>query len=127
MNLKLCASVCGATVIAMMALAAAPAAEAATKKKSVVTHTNQRVGTHRVAPRRVAVAGRPATRVIVRNRSFLDPGTESLPGSSHDNDYAVPPGYSPANVIINTPAYHRGPLPGPFELPSQNNPWPWNW
>src|SRR5690349_14803706 len=89
MNLKFCASVCGAAVIAMMALAAVPSAEAATKKKSAVTHTNQGVVTHRVAPRRVAVAGRPATRVIVRNRSFLDPGTESLPGSSHDNDYAV--------------------------------------
>jgi hypothetical protein len=30
-------------------------------------------------------------------------------------------------VIANTPGYHRGPLPGPFDLPSQNNPWPWGW
>lgn len=124
MNLKLCASVCGAAVIAMMALAIAPAADAATKKR-VVTHTNQRVVTHRVVTRRVA--GRPATRVIVRNRSFLDPGTESLPGENREIDYAFPPGYSGINVIANTPFYHRGPLPGPFDLPAQNNPWPYNW
>jgi hypothetical protein len=124
MNLKLSASVCGAAAVALTALMAVPAAEAATKKR-VVTHTNQRVVTHRVVTRRVA--GRPATRIIVRNRSFLDPGTESLPGASHDSDYAVPPGYSAINVIANTPAYHRGPLPGPFDLPGQNNPWPWGW
>ena len=59
--------------------------------------------------------------------SFLDPGTESLPGESHQQDYAVPVGYSPLNVIANTPAYHRSPLPGPFDLPSQRNPWPWGW
>ena len=42
-------------------------------------------------------------------------------------DYAIPPGYSPTAVIENTAAYRRSPLPGPFDLPSRNNPWPWNW
>jgi hypothetical protein len=119
MNLKFCAAGFCAAVIAVTAFAAIPA-EAAQKKR-VVTHTKQRVVTQRV------VTTRPRARVVVRNRSFLDPGTESLPGESHDQDYAFPTGYSPARVIENTPVYHRGPLPGPFDLPGQNNPWPWNW
>ncbi len=85
------------------------------QKKAVTTNSKQRVG-----------IARPRPRVIVRNRSFLDPGTKSLPGASHEMEYAVP-GASPLNVIVNTPAYHRGPLPGPFDLPSRNNPWPWWW
>ena len=114
MNLKLCTAGFCAAVIAMTAFHG-PAAEAAQKKR-VVTHTKQRV-----------VTTRPRARVVVRNRSFLDPGTESLPGESHDQDYAFPSGYSPTRVIENTPFYHRGPLPGPFDLPGQNNPWPWGW
>jgi hypothetical protein len=111
MNLKLCAAGFCAAVIAMTACYG-PAAEAAQKKR-VVTHAKHRV-----------VTTRPRARVVVRNRSFLDPGTESLPGESHDQDYAAP-GYSSIRSIENTPFYHRGPLPGPFDLPSPNNPWPW--
>ncbi len=114
MNLKLCTAGFCAAVIAMTAFSG-PDAEAATKKR-VVTHKKERV-----------VTTRPRTRIVVRNRSFLDPGTESLPGESHDQDYAFPPGYSPTRVIENTPFYHRGPLPGPFDLPFQNNPWPFGW
>jgi hypothetical protein len=118
MNLKLCAAGFCAAVIAVTACYG-PSAEAAQKKR-VVTHTKQRV-TQRV------VTSRPRARIVVRNRSFLDPGTESLPGESRDQDYAFPSGYSPARVIENTPFYHRSPLPGPFDLPGQDNPWPWNW
>jgi hypothetical protein len=112
MNLKLCAAGFCAAVIAMTAFQG-PAAEAAQKKR-VVTQTKQQV-----------VTTRPRARVIVRNRSFLDPGTEVLPGEYKYTDYAIPPGYSPTGVIANTPFYHRGPLPGPFDLPGKDNPWPW--
>jgi hypothetical protein len=115
MTLKLCAAGFCAAVIAVMAFAATPA-EAAQKKR-VVTTTKQRV----------VVTTRPRARVIVRNRSFLDPGTESLPGTEKYTDYAIPPGYSPMGVVANTPFYHRGPLPGPFDLPGRDNPWPWGW
>jgi hypothetical protein len=50
-----------------------------------------------------------------------------LPGEEKTTDYAVPPGYSPIGVIDNTAFAHRSPLPGPFDLPSRRNPWPWNW
>ena len=114
MTLKFCAAGFCAAVIAVTAFATIPA-EAAQKKR-VVTQTKQRV-----------VTTRPRARIVVRNRSFLDPGTESLPGESHDQDYAFPTGYSPTRVIENTPFYRRHPLPGPFDLPGQDNPWPWNW
>jgi hypothetical protein len=114
MKIKLCiAGVCAA-FIAMTAFTGFDA-EAAQKKR-VVTQTRQRV-----------ITTRPRTRVIVRNRSFLDAGTEVLPGERKFTDYAIPPGYSPTAVIENTGGYHRSPLPGPFDLPSRNNPWPWNW
>jgi hypothetical protein len=38
------------------------------------------------------VASRPPTRVVVRRRSFLDPGTETKTRQEHFLDYAFPPG-----------------------------------
>jgi len=114
MGLRFCVAGLCAAVIALTAFAASPS-EAAQKKR-VVTQTKQRV-----------ITSRPRTRVIVRNRSFLDAGTEVLPGERKFTDYAIPPGYSPTAVIENTAAYRRSPLPGPFDLPGRDNPWPWNW
>jgi hypothetical protein len=42
-----------------------------------------------------AVATRPATRVVVTKRSYLDAGTEVKPGERHFTDYVFPPGYNP--------------------------------
>jgi hypothetical protein len=114
MSLKLWAAGFCAVVIATAAFSG-PAAEAAQKKR-VVTQTKQRV-----------ITSRPRARITVRNRSFLDGGTEVLPGERKFTDYAIPPGYSPTAVIENTGGYHRSPLPGPFDLPGRDNPWPWNW
>jgi hypothetical protein len=118
MALKFYAAGACAAVIAMVALAGPPA-EAAPKKKGVTNHS-QVVTTHRAR-----------TRIRVERRSFLDGGTEVLPGERKFTDYAFPPGTagSPASMmgIENTAFYHRGPLPGPFELPGRQNPWPWNW
>ena len=44
--------------------------------------------------RRDAVVGRPRARVTVAPRSFLDAGTEVLPGERKFTDYAFPPNYS---------------------------------
>jgi hypothetical protein len=41
-------------------------------------------------PTQVAVAGRPAAKVTVRKRSYLDPGTETKRGDEHYMDYALP-------------------------------------
>ena len=44
--------------------------------------------------KQVAVVGRPATRVEVRRRSFLDPGTETKTHQENFLNYAFPPGDS---------------------------------
>src|SRR5262245_44543720 len=118
MRLKWIAAGASAVVIAMLAFAGPPA-EAAQKKRVVTNRTE------------VVVASRPRTRVRVAPRSFLDGGTEVLPGERKFMDYALPAGEagSPASLIgfRNTAFDRSSSLPGPFELPSRRNPWPWNW
>src|SRR5919108_6455163 len=92
MGRKSCAVGLCLAVIAAMAIAAAPA-EAQTKKKPYV-YTTQ------ADPK----VNRPRARVTVAPRSFLDAGTEVLPGDRKFTDYAFPPGpYSmPLNAVTNT-------------------------
>jgi len=120
MDLKWCAAGLGAVVIAVTAVAGPPAEAAQKKKSAVVTEE-----------KRVVFVNRPRTRITVRPRSFLDGGTEVLPGERKFTDYALPAGRagSPASIIgiENTAFYRPSSLPGPFELPSRQNPWPWNW
>ena len=70
--------------------------------------------------------GRTRTRIMVQRRSYLDGGTEVMPGT-----------YAPANGVHlygqrasdglghNDITNPRGPIPDPFFLPGKNNPWPW--
>ena len=64
----------------------------------------------------------PHTRIYVTKRSWLDGGTEVLPGDRKFTDYAIPPYYSPTSVIDNKGGIHRSPLPRPFDLPGWQ-PW----
>ena len=118
MGLKFYAAGACAVMFAMVTLAAPPA-DAAPKKKGVTKHSQ------------VVATNRPRTRIRVQPRSFLDGGTEVIPGDRKFMDYAVPAGISPAsNIGIQNTAFDRrlaSPLPGPFTLPSRQNPWPWNW
>ena len=63
--------------------------------------------------------GRSRTKITVRPRSYLDGGTEVLPGERKFRDYAQAPTYS---WLAPTSSWdpngtHRFPLPMPFELP----------
>jgi hypothetical protein len=63
--------------------------------------------------------GRARTRITVKPRSFLDGGTEVLPGERKFMDYAQAPTYG---WLAPTSSWdplgtHRFPLPMPFELP----------
>ena len=65
-----------------------------------------------------AAANAPATRVTVRRRSFLDPGTETKPGSERYMDYAFPPSSSshlpgPGDSRVD---FTRMPFPSCFDL-----------
>jgi len=71
--------------------------------------------------------GRTRTRIIIQKRSYLDPGTETFPGERGRNtDYVENPNQRAGGVINNTSAglYNtQSALPGPWTLPSKNNPW----
>jgi hypothetical protein len=109
------AGIC-AFAIALTAIAVPPASSQTTKKRYVSTTTT-----------RVA-AKRPRSRIVVVPRSFLDAGTEVLPGERKFTDYAFPPTHYPLGVVTNTGGrvgWHQSPLPGPFDLPGRNNPFGW--
>ena len=119
MRLKAYAAGLGAAMIAVAALAVDPAeAQTTTTKKRYVTAQSSRVAT----------AGRPKARITVAPRSFLDAGTEVLPGERKFTDYAFPPNYFPLGTVTNTGGkvgWDTSPLPGPFDLPSRRNPYGW--
>jgi hypothetical protein len=60
------------------------------------------------------------TRVVVRQRSFLDAGTEVLPGERKFNDYAFPPNYSVLDSALGPGNnYWRQPLNSPWDVPQR--------
>jgi hypothetical protein len=98
-----------AALAAVLALTALPA-EAAKKKKQEALEQPTRTIYYTSSGRRV---------VVVHPRSYLDPGTEVLPGERKYNDYAQPPGYFP---FIDRSDYRnsssRMPFPDCFDLAS---------
>jgi hypothetical protein len=106
MALKTCAAGFCAAMIAAVALPSAPA-EAATKKPVTVTQRTTVVDAR----------GRARTRITVAPRSFLDPGTEPIPGESKQLDYALPLGYSPLQVLGPGRDFRRQPLLDPWDFP----------
>jgi hypothetical protein len=90
MNMKAYAAGLCVAVIAVTAMAV-PAADAQSNKRYTTT--------------RVAKAERPRSRIVVAPRSFLDAGTEVLPGERKFTDYAFPPsgnGGIGINAVTNT-------------------------
>src|SRR3954467_12691726 len=63
--------------------------------------------------------GRARTRITVKPRSYLDGGTEVLPGERKFTDYVTPPTYMSGSAYASwdPTGIHRFPLPMPFELP----------
>ena len=116
MGIKICAAWLCLAVIAAMPIVVAPV-EAQTKKKQYVYTT---------APDRPV--NRPRARVTVAPRSFLDAGTEVLPGERKFTDYAFPPsgnGGIGISSVTNTGGkvgWDRSPMMQPFQLPGYN-PW----
>ena len=67
-------------------------------------------------------SGRVHTRIRVQPRSYLDGGTEVLPGERKFTDYVTPPTYMNGSPYANwdPTGTHRTPLPRAFELPGYN-------
>lgn len=97
----------------------ASAADAAPQKKRVVyANRGQTVVVSRDEN------GRTRTRVIIEKRSYLNPGTETFPGERSNYTYAVTPTHRASGIQDNTSfGINQSALPGPFTLPSRNNPW----
>ncbi len=67
--------------------------------------------------------GRTRTRIIIQKRSYLDPGTEVLPGSRNDQGYAFSPNQRPTSVLDNTVfGGNQSALPDGFSLLGKNGP-----
>ena len=64
------------------------------------------VTTAKRKPGEPVAANRQATKVTVRKRSFLDPGTETKAGGEHYQDYAIMPGQ---NGFNNSTMFNSGP------------------
>jgi hypothetical protein len=114
MRLKVVATALAVT--AAIGLLALPAG-AAPKKRVVVDARGHTVFVSRDED------GRTRTKIIIQRRSYLDPGTEVMPGDRRDHDYAFLPNHSATSVLDNTAfGRNQSALPGPFDLPSKNNP-----
>lgn len=72
-----------------------PQADAAPRKRGERSYTQR-------GPN-VSYQSGPRTRIYVTKRSWLDAGTEVLPGERKFMDYAIPPGRSFANQNLNRP------------------------
>jgi hypothetical protein len=98
---------------AAIVVIAVTAADAQTRKRVVVQRSYY-------APPTVAVhrdeSGRTRTRLIVQPRSYLDGGTEVLPGQRKYSDYAFPPYYSPTDSLGSLYNQDRQPLNTRWEL-----------
>jgi hypothetical protein len=119
MKLKVCAA--AFALIGALALVAGSAntqTNPPAKKKAVVVNRDNTVQVSRDED------GKTRTRVIIQKRSYLDPGTETFPGERGDHDYAVLPNHRASGILDNTTfGGHTTSLPGPWTLPSKNNPW----
>lgn len=91
--------------LAIAATALALPAEAAPRKKVYARSASQ----HTVFVSRDE-NGRTRTRIIVTPRSYLDGGTEVLPGQRKFTDYAIPPYWTPIDVLGPGKTYDRQPF-----------------
>jgi hypothetical protein len=67
--------------------------------------------------------GRTRTRIIVQKRSYLDGGTEVLPGQRKYSDYHTQPFWSPIDVLGPGRNYDRQPLNSRWELGDSTRMW----
>jgi hypothetical protein len=109
-------------IAAAFAVFAASTADAQQRKR-----TNQRaVGDGSTVFTSRDEQGRTRTKIIVQKRSYLDGGTEVMPGDRPPANgmwfYTQRPSSALGNNVITNPT---GPIPDPFYLPGKDNPWPW--
>jgi hypothetical protein len=69
--------------------------------------------------------GRTRTKILVQKRSYLDGGTEVMPGDNIDPyRHMFLMHRASDNLGRNDTTNRVGPIPDPFFLPGKDNPWP---
>ena len=115
MGLKIVTSIAMTAALGLLALSAAAAPK---KPVTTIDSRGQTVFISRDED------GKTHTRIIIQKRSYLDPGTETLPGENEGLGYAQTPTHRANGVLDNTATgANQSSLPGPFTLPGKNNPW----
>jgi len=108
---------------AVLAVFAVSTTEAAPRKKAIAQRTVGNGSTLYVSRDE---NGRTRTKVIVQKRSYLDGGTEVMPGTYAPANAMLLPGQRPYDGLGNNNITNRiGAIPDPWFLPGKNNPWPW--
>ena len=104
--------------VAVVGLLALPADAQQPQKRRVYTRQGHTVVVSRDED------GKTTTKIIVQKRSYLDPGTEPLPGERNTLDYVQNPDQH-ANQVLDHTIFGNDmtALPGPYDLPSSHNPW----
>lgn len=117
MHLKFITATCAFACAAAVALLTLTAPADAQSSQRTYSNRNNTVVVTR------GEDGKTRTRIIIEKRSYLDPGTEVLPGSRHDLDYAQNPNHRATGILNNTVGgTNQFPLPGPWDL-GRNGPW----
>jgi hypothetical protein len=109
----------GLTAAALALATASQAAAQTTPANATATPTTVAKKKPAASQTKVAMTSRPPARVTVRQRSFLDPGTETKARSEHSLDYAFPPGdLGGTNGFLNdyNITFTRNPFPSCFDL-----------
>jgi hypothetical protein len=102
--------------LAVTVTALAHSADAAPRKRQAAQYSDRTVIVTRDEN------GRTRTRIVVTPRSYLDGGTEVLPGQRKFTDYVNGPFWSPLSVLGPGKNYDRAPL-----NPIWEQGWPRSW
>jgi hypothetical protein len=70
--------------------------------------------------------GRTRTRIIVQKRSYLDGGTEVMPGDNVNSHRSSFMSHRPSAITANTAFDRQDWWNEPFFLSGKNNPYPWS-
>ena len=108
-------------LVAAFAVSAVSIADAAPRKKQVVD-AQQGPGSTIVTSQ--DERGRVRTKILVQKRSYLDGGTEVMPGDiqSHQTNF-IDMHQNPMSAVSNNNVVPGRPITDPFFLPGKNNPY----
>src|SRR3954453_17538100 len=110
-------------VVAAFAVGAVSIADAAPRKRQVV-YAQPGPGPGSTVVTSQDERGRVRTKILVQKRSYLDGGTEVMPGDiqSHQTNF-IDMHQSPTSAVSNNNIVPGRPINDPFFLPGKNNPY----